>query len=222
MDNLKWFKFSPVDWVMGKIQKVPEATQIRFIRLMCLYWNKECFLTYDDAEVEIDKEHLDLLISKRIIKNEGDTISISFLDEQMENVGELREKRREAAMRRWNKANQNDAKEMQVHANALQDYADKSRVEKRREEKNKEINNINNAAFAKNCLEHPQWCETVCMQNKIPLAELKTVVEDFEKHLSDSIERHTTETEEALRHHGQMIKEAEKAIQLLTDKNKAA
>jgi len=68
MDKLQWFKFAPSDWMMGKIQRCPEVTQARFLRLSCLYWNKECNLSYEDAEIEIDQEHLDVLIKKKIIK----------------------------------------------------------------------------------------------------------------------------------------------------------
>lgn len=82
MEKLQWFKFSPTDWKMGKIQRLPAETQIRFISLLCLYWNKDCVMSYDDAEVEIDKEHLDLLINKRVIKLYDGSIIIEFLNEQ--------------------------------------------------------------------------------------------------------------------------------------------
>ena len=84
MEKLVWFKFSPRDWVMGKIQRCPEVTQARFVRLMCMYWNKECEMTLEDAEIEIDKEHLDILISKKVILVENDFIKIKFLDENFE------------------------------------------------------------------------------------------------------------------------------------------
>lgn len=86
MDKLQWFKFMPTDWVMGKIQRCPEVTQARFMRLICLYWNKECVLSYEDAEIEIDKEHLEILLSKKIIKVEDDFLVIDFLNEQFEKI----------------------------------------------------------------------------------------------------------------------------------------
>lgn len=82
MEKLQWFKFNPTDWVMGKIQRCPEITQARFMRLICLYWNKECKLLIEDAEIEIDKEHLDILINKKIILTNDTFLNISFLDEQ--------------------------------------------------------------------------------------------------------------------------------------------
>lgn len=129
MDKLQWFKFSPSDWMMGKIQKCPRETRGAFMNLCCLYWNKECELTFEDAEIEID-EHLSMLIKKKVIKVEGENIRISFLDEQMEGILETSEKRRDAANKRWNKK---DATDMQVHASALQNDADKSKRETREE-----------------------------------------------------------------------------------------
>jgi len=86
MDKLQWFKFTPSDWIMGKIQRCPETTQARFMRLCCVYWNKDCNMTYEDAEVEIDKEHLDILISKRIVKKNNDFIDVKFLLEQFKEI----------------------------------------------------------------------------------------------------------------------------------------
>lgn len=86
MEKLQWFKFNPTDWVMGKIQRCPEVTQARYLRLVCLYWNKEGVLSYEDAEIEIDKEHLDILIAKKVIKVEDEFISINFLKEQLTDI----------------------------------------------------------------------------------------------------------------------------------------
>lgn len=135
MDKLQWFKFTPSDWMMGKIQRCPEITQARFMRLCCLYWNKECLLSFEDAEIEIDKEHLEILISKKIIKSEDDFIKIEFLDEQMDGIIETSEKRRAAVLKRWNKVKQKDTSVLQDDTSVLQNDTDKSRVEKKREEK---------------------------------------------------------------------------------------
>jgi hypothetical protein len=72
--------------MMGKIQRCPEITQARFMRLCCLYWNKQCELTYQDAEIEIDQEHIDILISKRVVVSQNGIINISFLDEQFAEI----------------------------------------------------------------------------------------------------------------------------------------
>jgi len=107
MDKLQWFKFMPTDWVMGKIQRCPEITQARFMRLICLYWNKECVLSFEDAEIEIDKEHLDILIGKKIIKKENDFICIDFLNEQFKEIECSKEDKSTSAkignLKRWHR-----------------------------------------------------------------------------------------------------------------------
>ncbi len=86
MEKLPWFKFTPKDWIMGRIQRCHEVTQARFMRLCCIYWNKDCVVSYEDAEIEIDKEHLDVLISKRVIKCFNNFIVIDFLNEQLDGI----------------------------------------------------------------------------------------------------------------------------------------
>lgn len=101
--NITWFKFTPANWIMGRIQRVPEITQARFMRLCCVYWNKKCELNYDDAVLEIDEEHLKCLIRFKIIKNENGFIKIEFLDEQISGIREISQKAAENAAKRWNK-----------------------------------------------------------------------------------------------------------------------
>ena len=88
MDKLQWFKFTPSDWMMGKIQRCPEITQARFIRLCCLYWNKDCEISIDDAVFEIDQEHFEILKKRKIISVDNQKIFIAFLDEQFLEIKE--------------------------------------------------------------------------------------------------------------------------------------
>jgi hypothetical protein len=148
MDKLQWFKFTISDWVMGKIMRCPEVTQARFIWLCCQYWNKECVMNYDDAELEIEKEHLTILLQKRIILLDGDYIKIKFLDSQLIDILEVSKGRSIAAKAKWDKFydKKTDANAMQVYANAeqmdasakqnsasaMQNDADKIRVDKKR------------------------------------------------------------------------------------------
>lgn len=135
MDKLQWFKFAPSDWMMGKIMRCDEITQARYMRLVCLYWNKECNLSYEDAEIEIDKKHLDILVKKKIVKIDDDFVYIEFLDEQMEGISETSEKRRAAVKKRWDKVKQNKAKELQSYTSVLQNDTEERRGEETREEK---------------------------------------------------------------------------------------
>ena len=141
MDKLQWFKFTISDWVMGKIMRCPEVTQARFIWLCCQYWNKECVMNYDDAEIEIEKEHLSILLQKRIILLDSDKIKIKFLDSQLIEIMEVSKGRSIAAKAKWDKFydQKKDANAMQVYANAeqmdasaMQNDADKKRVDKKR------------------------------------------------------------------------------------------
>lgn len=127
MEKMQWFKFSPADWLMGKIQRVPDTTQVRFIRLICLYWNKGCKLSIEDAEIEVDKEHLDILLSKKIVKNSEGMLCIDFLNEQLVSVENISEQRKEAAKARWSKKNNSSTSAMQMHEVAMQNDADKIR-----------------------------------------------------------------------------------------------
>lgn len=86
MDNLQWFKFNPSNWIMGKIQRCPEDTQARFIRLCCLYWNKSCEMSVEDSIIEIDENHFNTLVSKKVLMVADDSISILFLDTQWDNI----------------------------------------------------------------------------------------------------------------------------------------
>jgi hypothetical protein len=148
MDKLQWFKFTISDWVMGKIMRCPEVTQARFIWLCCQYWNRECNMSYDDAESEIEKEHLTNLLNRKIIFLDSGKIKIKFLDNQLIDILEVSKGRSIAAKAKWDKfydqkkdanamqvyanAEQMDASAMQKSANAMQNDADKIRVDKKR------------------------------------------------------------------------------------------
>jgi ElaB/YqjD/DUF883 family membrane-anchored ribosome-binding protein len=136
MDKLQWFKFTPSDYMMGKIQRCPEVTQARFLRLCCLYWNKESNLSIEDGIIEIDKEHFDILTSKKVIKVSETHVIIDFLDEQLDDIAQTSKGKSRAAKARWDKhkadkkedacAMQNDADAMHVHTDAMQNDADKT------------------------------------------------------------------------------------------------
>ena len=150
MDKLQWFKFSYADWRMGKIQRCPEITQARFMNLCCLYWSKESNLSIEDAEIEIDKEHLDILISKKIVEVDDEHVFIKFLDEQLGDIAETSKGKSKAAKARWDKyrkdkasEEQNNADAMHVHKDAMQNNAEKRREEERRGEKRREEETIN-------------------------------------------------------------------------------
>ena len=186
MEKLQWFKFSIGDWRMGKIQRCPEITQIRFLNLCCLYWNKEAVLSCEDAEIEIDKEHLDILISKKIIEINKDVVSIKFLDEQLQGITETSKGKSKAAKSRWDKHNkrkalkeQKDTDAMHVHTDALQNDAEESRVEEIREENIKDTKVSTSIDFDKLLIAFNQITNKNCrVVNSKTRAQLKARLKD--------------------------------------------
>jgi len=168
---------------MGKIQRCSEITQSRFINLCCLYWSKECDLSYEDAEIEIDKNHLDILISKKIIKKTDEYIFIKFLDEQLKGIIETSKDRSKAANIRWEKYRKNNADALHLHKDALQNDAEKRREEKRREEK-ENINTIYET-FLKEIKagNFDTRIESLYMRLKIRQGTLTPLLKEFKLHI---------------------------------------
>lgn len=118
MKSFHYFKFVPSDYMMGKIQRCSYQAQAEFIRLCCLYWNSEGYYSLEDAEIECEK--LDELFKRKIITEEEGFIVIDFLDVQLEEIKEIRQKRsnagKEGAIAKKKKAQdkQNEASAKQV------------------------------------------------------------------------------------------------------------
>ena len=91
MDKLQWFKFSPSDWTMGRISRLPVSIQGEYIRFCCIYWNKECNITIEDAKLEFTKKAFDRLLEIKVLKTDEDNIRINFLDKQMNDIEHPRE-----------------------------------------------------------------------------------------------------------------------------------
>jgi hypothetical protein len=129
MKQLPWFKFSPADWMMGRISRQSCEVQVAFLRLCCIYWNAECVMTYEHAELEADG-YLEKLIALKMVEVYDDGICIKFLDIQFSEGQQKREKMSNAgkasAERRFNKVAPN-----------VEQTLNECSIEKRREEKNK-------------------------------------------------------------------------------------
>lgn len=135
MDNLQWFKFSPADWMMGRIQRQPPQVQVDFLRLCCKYWQKDGLMSVEDAEIEA-MDSYDTLVKYKVVKVEDESIVIDFLDEQLLSLEGKRKQASEAGKRsaevRRRKKESNDRSttvDKQFNEN------EQSREEKRREEK---------------------------------------------------------------------------------------
>jgi hypothetical protein len=92
MKQLQWFKFSPNDWVMGRIIKCSPNAQASYLRLVCRYWSDNCIMSSEDAQLEFAEDDWKMLIKLKIIKiNENNTIGITFLDEQYSDITKQKE-----------------------------------------------------------------------------------------------------------------------------------
>jgi hypothetical protein len=129
MKQLPWFKFSPADWMMGRISRQSCEVQVAFLRLCCIYWNAECVMTYEHAELEADG-YLEKLIALKMVEVYEDGIGIKFLDIQFSEGKEKREKMSNAgkasAERRLNTSSTN-----------VKHTFNECSIEKRREEKSR-------------------------------------------------------------------------------------
>jgi hypothetical protein len=91
MNKLEWFKFSPSNWAMGKISRLSMAMQGEFMRFCCIYWNKDCDISVEDARTEFNQKTYDTLTRLNILKEREGVIVINFLIEQLREVDRIRE-----------------------------------------------------------------------------------------------------------------------------------
>ena len=140
MSKLTWFKFSPSDWMMGRVQKCTPETQANFIRLCCVYWNKNGQLSTAKAIIEVGEEIFKELQDKHLIELSEDFTFIKFLDEQLNIIHEKHEKKVKAGKKAASKKSA-DGKQThrspighpyQTHSNDIQE---KRREEEKRKEK---------------------------------------------------------------------------------------
>jgi len=71
---------------------------VAFIRLCCVYWNAECEMSTDHAELEADG-HLERLLQTRLVESNGPSVFIKFLDIQWEEANLHRTKMSQAGKR---------------------------------------------------------------------------------------------------------------------------
>ena len=130
MKQLPWFKFSPADWMMGRISRQSCEVQVAFLRLCCIYWNSECEMTVEHAELECDG-YFDRLVALKMVEVVGDKIGIKFLNIQYEEGREKRQKMSNAgkasAERKFNERSTN-----------VQQTLNERSIEKSREDKIRE------------------------------------------------------------------------------------
>jgi len=92
-----WFKLPTALITQPKFQRLSPLAQAGFVTLCCVYWQDSGVMTYEDAQM--NAEGVDELIDKGYIQTEDGMISIGFLDEQIEEVEQLRAKKQAAGVK---------------------------------------------------------------------------------------------------------------------------
>jgi len=129
--ELPYFRFEPSEWDNGNIQMCSRESKGLFLDLCSLYWSRLGELPHALALQKLcngNELALQELIKFEIFGVIDGQIVIDFLDEQLSERGQVSEKRRNAAKKRWKDAS---ALQVQSKSNA-----------KRREEKREENNKI--------------------------------------------------------------------------------
>jgi hypothetical protein len=142
MEKLQWFKFSPSDWTMGRIMRCSPTAQASYMRLMCLYWNKNCQMHIEEAMLEFSESDWQDIIRFKIVKTtEDNEISISFLDEQKYDIDKMKQQASRAGKASAEKRKtvaQQKLNEPSTVVNVSSTPVQRIPTEKNREEKNRE------------------------------------------------------------------------------------
>lgn len=83
--EIPYFKFYPTDWTSGDITLENYELQGIFINIAAYYWSKECDLTLINLKKRFRgyEDKIQELINNKILKLRGESVVISFLDEQL-------------------------------------------------------------------------------------------------------------------------------------------
>lgn len=91
MAKTLWYKFNATNWLAGDISLEDFDLQGIFVNVCAVYWNKNGDITLQELRHRY-RNNLDLfnqLIDKFVKINEDNTISIEFLDKQLNDLGIL-------------------------------------------------------------------------------------------------------------------------------------
>lgn len=130
--ELPYFRFEPSEWDNGNIQMCSRESKGVFIDLCSLYWSRLGELPYalalqklcngnDLALQELKQHDIFGVIDGQIV--------IEFLDEQLLERGQVSEKRRNAAQKRWK-----DASALQVQSKSNANRIEENRIEEKKKE----------------------------------------------------------------------------------------
>lgn len=125
--DLPYFRFTPQEWQNGDISLLDISIKGLFIDICSFYWVRDCSITQAMLEQKFanNKTEISQLFSSNIIKKniENDFIIIEFLNEQFDELTELR-KRRQLAGSKGGKVSSN-AKAKLKQCSSYKDKKDK-------------------------------------------------------------------------------------------------
>lgn len=212
--ELPYFKFEPAEYLTKDISFCSLSAQGLFINICSYYWQRDCKLTKDQLLRRLNYEsELNELIEEGVVDLHENNIFIKFLDKQLTEV-ELKSKinsfnggkggrPKKNPIESETKANQNP-NETQTISETKGIREDKIRLDKIREDKIieniPEIKNFGDGNLSINYIhakilksESPSWIESVSMQQKIPIENIKNKIDDFVLFLE------TTQTEHKIK-----------------------
>lgn len=130
--ELPYFKFEPSEWDNGNIQMCSRESKGMFIDMCSIYWSRVGELPYALALQKLcngNKDALKELVEHEIIGVVDGQIVIDFLDEQLSERGQISNKRRESAKKRWS-----DASALQMESKSNANRKEEKKVEDKRKE----------------------------------------------------------------------------------------
>ena len=100
--ELPYFKFFPTEWMLGRINNETASKQVAFLKICCLYWQKDCKMSIVELQSYVSLDKINYLITKEYISSKykkainKTMINIKFLDEQKIDLSDRRKKKVEA------------------------------------------------------------------------------------------------------------------------------
>lgn len=135
--ELPYFRFEPSEWDNGNIQICSRESKGLFIDLCSIYWSRLGELPYALALQKLcngNKDALQELVDAEILGVIEGQIVIEFLDEQLSERGQVSEKRRNAAKKRWS-----DANALQVESKSNANRREENIKEEKKKEESKTL-----------------------------------------------------------------------------------
>lgn len=212
--ELPYFKFEPAEYLTKDISFCSLSAQGLFINICSYYWQRDCKLTKDQLLRRLNYEtELNELIMEGVVDLYENNIFIKFLDKQLIDV-ELKSKTNSFNGSKGGRPKKNPnesetkAKQNPNESESISELKgireDKIRLDKIKEDKTTnntpEIKNFGDSDLDKNLIhsnilkfESPSWLESVSMQQKIPIEEIKNKIDEFVLFLQ------TTQTEHKIK-----------------------